>query len=91
MRRYSTSQVLSTSYGAALTIPRGAKRIAAGLADSVEIAYFVQDQANTDDVEMVPAGAGWEAGNGDIGLSADMKIKAKAATGTPRFTLTWWR
>lgn len=91
MQRYSTSQVLSTSYGDTLTIPRGAKRIAAGLADSVEIAYYVQDQANTDDVEMVPAGAGWEAGNGDIGLTADLEIKARAATGTPRLTLTWWR
>jgi len=81
VRRAVEEQTLSTSYGAVLTIPVGARSASVTLSDSA-IAFVVQDQRTGTPEEAVPAGASWTIGI-DVPLAEKVQLKVKSASGTP--------
>ena len=88
VRRVFFEQVLSTSYGATLKVPVGARDVSVTLSDSA-IGFIVQDQAAGTPEEGIPAGSSWELGNDDpLGVVVDLKIKS--ASGTPTALLAYF-
>ena len=81
VRRAFSTQTLSTSYGATIALPVGARDVTVTLSDSA-IAYLVQDQAAGSGEESVPAGSSWGLGTSEP-LGAVVSIKVKSASGTP--------
>ena len=88
VRRVFAEQVLSTAYGATLTVPVGARNISVTLADGA-IPFFMQDQAAGTPEEAIPAGSSWQLGNDDpLGVAVDLKIKS--GSGTPTALLAYF-
>lgn len=88
VRRAFQEQALTAAYGAALTIPIGARGATITLDDS-GIAFVVQDQATGTPEEAVPAGSSWSLGN-DLPLSETVSVKIKSAAGTPNMVLAYF-
>ena len=64
VRRVVEEQTLSTSYGAVITVPVGARSASVTLSDSA-IAFVVQDQRSGTPEEAIPAGSSWTIGIDD--------------------------
>ncbi len=84
----STTQVLSTSYGSAITIEDGARSISVTL-DDAEIGFMVRIAGANE--ESVPAGSGWELRPPPPGLSDDLDIEILSDSGTPTASVIWFR
>jgi len=84
----STTQVLSTSYGSAITIEDGARSISVTL-DDAEIGFMVRIAGANE--ESIPAGSGWELRPPPPGLSDDLDIEILADEGTPTASVIWFR
>lgn len=81
VRRVVEEQTLSTSYGAVITVPVGARSASVTLSDSA-IAFVVQDQRSGTPEEAIPAGSSWTIGIDDP-LAVKIELKIKSASGTP--------
>ncbi|MGB0768079.1 MAG: hypothetical protein ACPGYV_10250 [Phycisphaeraceae bacterium] len=84
----SAQQTLSTSYGSAITIDSGASAISVTLDDS-SIGFTVK--INDVNEEDVPAGSSWQLQPPRPGIGDELPIKIKAASGTPKASVVWFK
>jgi len=84
----STTQTLSTSYGAAITLEDGAQEISVTL-DDAEIGFTVRVAASNE--EQVPAGSSWSLRPPPPGIGDDLDIEVKSDSGTPTASVIWFR
>ena len=84
----SATQVLSTAYGSSITLEDGARSISVTLDDSA-IGFTVRIAGANE--ENIPAGSGWELRPPPPGISDDLGIEIKSASGTPTASVIWFR
>jgi hypothetical protein len=84
----SASQVLSTAYGSSITLEDGARSISVTL-DDATIGFTVRIAGANE--ENIPAGSGWELRPPPPGISDDLEIEIKSASGTPNASVVWFR
>ena len=84
----SATQVLSTAYGSSITLEDGARSISVTL-DDATIGFTVRIAGANE--ENIPAGSGWELRPPPPGISDDLEIEIKSASGTPNASVIWFR
>tara|TARA_R110000751_G_scaffold4381_1_gene21462 strand:- start:891 stop:1160 length:270 start_codon:yes stop_codon:yes gene_type:complete len=84
----SASQALTVAYGSPLVLESGARAISVTLDDS-SIGFTVRiDGVNE---EGVPAGSSWQLQPPQPGVTGDLGIEIRAASGTPNASVIWFR
>ena len=84
----SATQALSTAYGSSVTLEDGARSISVTLDDSA-IGFTVRIAGANE--EQVPAGSSWSLRPPPPGISDDLGIELKSASGTPSASVIWFR